>query len=71
MSIYSLAILILGGVVIMVVIYCLLAMAQQADAYLDQLGLGEGGGGLENRPIGLAESPEEVHEDRGAWSMKS
>ena len=32
------------------VIFSLLSLAQQAEAYLDQMGLGEGGGWLENWP---------------------
>ena len=49
---------ILGVVLILVVIFSLLSMAKKADACLEQMGLGEGGGWLENRQTGAGEVPE-------------
>ncbi len=50
---------ILGGVLILLVIFSLLRQAQREDAHLDQLGLGEGGGWLENCQNGAGEVPEQ------------
>ncbi len=60
MSLYLLLTIvgILGGVLILVVIFCLLTQAKRADAYLEQMGLGEGGGWLENCQNGAGEVPE-------------
>ncbi len=66
---YCFAILLLGGVLLLVVIYCLLAMAQRADAHLEQLGLGEAGGQSADRPTGMAASLGEGPEDRWVSPM--
>ena len=60
MSLYFLVMIvgILGGVFMLVVIFSLLSLAQKADTYLDQMGLGEAGDWLENRPIWAEESPD-------------
>ena len=47
-----------GGVLILVVIFSLLSCAQKGEAYLDQMGLGEGGGWLENRQNGVEKASE-------------
>lgn len=60
MSLYLLATIagILGGVLILVVIFSLLSHSQKGDVYLDQMGLGEGGGWLENRQNGVEKASE-------------
>ncbi len=70
MSLYLLATIvgILGGVLILVVIFSLLSLAQKGEAYLDQMGLGEGGGWLKNRQNGAGESLTRAHENYGVWS---
>ncbi len=58
MSLYWLAAIggILGGALFL--IFSLLALAQRGDVHLDQMGLGEGGGWLENHPSGVEQPPE-------------
>lgn len=60
MSLYLLVTIvgILGEVLILVVIFSLLSMAKKADACLEQMGPGKGGGWLENRQNGAGEVPE-------------
>ena len=49
---------IFGGVLLLVVIFSLLTMAQRGDAHLDRLGLGEAGGWPETGPTEVGECPE-------------
>ena len=60
MSLYLLATIIgiLGGVLILMVIFSLLSQAQKGDAYLGQMGLGECGDRLETRQTEVGEAPD-------------
>lgn len=71
MSIFFLTMAILGAVLVLVVTYCLMAMAQRADDHLEQLGLGEAEGRWEDRQTEMAKIPlQEGREAHGALPLK-
>ena len=49
---------IFGGVLLLLVIFSLLSLAQRGDAHLDQLGIGEAEGWPKTGPIEVGECPE-------------
>lgn len=58
LSLLAMIIGIFGAVMILLIIFSLLSLAQQGDAHLDQMSLGEARGWLENRPTGVGEAAE-------------